>query len=400
MSTVDTTRIVKLSFVYHEFGAWYCDTVLDSSAALAVGSRVTLTIGDLPLIGYVKSSDADDPGQARAVIVGTPGWDRQLTAPLSYESVGSVLLSTVLQDLSTLAGEPIEQPADRSIGNAFAVAAQRPGEPLLLRDVLAAMVRAGFVSPWRADPDGVTRFGARSGVPVTARATRLGGETPLGMTRLAIDSPAAFLPGALYQGLPITRLDIYERSSKLEAHVYTSLNSLATMVLRKVAEWFPQLFYGYPRTYIVATVRDDQRLDLVPPPDAPHLAELLNVEQWNLGGSLTLPAVGASVTVSFRDALPTRPIILGFAPALPAEITLDASDRIRVGDSADEVEIAGGGRELAAPGTEIGQAIAYGDTVQMFIGLAQLPTPVKLMRAGTLIDLAGSPVAPISKVTL
>lgn len=82
-----------------------------------------------------------------------------------------------------------------------------------------------------------------------------------------------------------------------------------TSVLRMVASAFPSLVYGHPRTYIVAAVNADGTLDLVPPPDAPHLPELRRVEQWSVVE--LVPAKGTSVAVLFLDANPARPVVIG-----------------------------------------------------------------------------------------
>ena len=105
------------------------------------------------------------------------------------------------------------------------------------------------------------------------------------------------------------------------------------MIARIVAEAFPQLFYSFPRTYRVASVRSDKRLDLVPPDDAPHLPELNAVPQWGVGQ--VTPAVGSEVTVVFRDADPSRPIVVHWEfDAPPTEVHLQATSGLKLdGDS-------------------------------------------------------------------
>jgi hypothetical protein len=93
--------------------------------------------------------------------------------------------------------------------------------------------------------------------------------------------------------------------------------TIRTSTLRMVAESFPALFYGYPRTYIVAAVHADGRMDLDPPPDAQHLMPLKNAEQWSV---LTMvPALGSEVVVWFRDANPGRYIVMGAKGGAGAE---------------------------------------------------------------------------------
>jgi hypothetical protein len=104
--------------------------------------------------------------------------------------------------------------------------------------------------------------------------------------------------------------------------------SVRTSILRMVGEAFPALVYGYPRTYKVAAVRGDKTLDLVPPEDALHLPELDAVEQWGAAGHRLNHADGAEVTVVFRDADPSRPIVVSASPPSSSAATA------RVGDNA------------------------------------------------------------------
>jgi hypothetical protein len=101
-----------------------------------------------------------------------------------------------------------------------------------------------------------------------------------------------------------------------------------------VREAFPSLIYGHPRTYIVASVDDEGRLDLDPPPDAPELPALRAVEQWAVG--VLDPETGAEVVVHFRDANPARPIVVGArggpGAATPAPPAIPLGRVVRWGD--------------------------------------------------------------------
>lgn len=151
--------------------------------------------------------------------------------------------------------------------------------------------------------------------------------------------------------------------------------SLRTSIIRIVASAFPQLVYGYPRTYIVASVHDDYRLDLVPPPDAPHLPELKNVEQWTLGGALAKPKTGAECVVIFRDKSPTRPIVSGFAPGQVDLLDFD------------------NGTESLTPGQETGRVVRYGETIMFPSGAAAIPTALPIL--GSAHAATGAPAPPV-----
>lgn len=153
--------------------------------------------------------------------------------------------------------------------------------------------------------------------------------------------------------------------------------SLRALVIRIVADAFPALAYGYPRTYVVQAVRADGRLDLSPLPDAVGLPELPAVEPWTLGGAAVTPSPGAEVVIAFRDADPTRPVVVGYAQApaaggtsplasLPSALRLDAFALVEVGPSASAVELAGGGDGVARVGDCAGQLLWDALSMQLY----------------------------------
>ena len=153
--------------------------------------------------------------------------------------------------------------------------------------------------------------------------------------------------------------------------------TLRELVLRIVAEAFPALVYGVPRTYVVQAVRSDGRLDLSPPPDAVALPELVNVEPWTLNGVMVAPTPGTEVVVVFRDASPSRPVVVGYAQGVaaaggspnattPTRLEVDASTMVTVGASASAVELAGGGSGVARVGDCAGQLLWDALSMQLY----------------------------------
>lgn len=216
MSALGSQSVSEVGLEVPRFGVWHADVLLAGGAAPTVGDAVVLTVADLELQGTILRAGLDGPGKPRAVVVGAPGWERRLARPLSYQSDGGVRLSSVLHDLSVLAGETIEQPADKTIPAGFSAIAG-----CLLRDVLATLHRRGHVAPWRVDPDGVTRFGARIGSEFTGRATVLRADAALGCTVLGVDGVAGLLPGNLLSGSAIQRLGVYETAGALTAEAWS-----------------------------------------------------------------------------------------------------------------------------------------------------------------------------------
>ncbi len=157
-----TTRGTSLSLYFPNAGAWRADMTLESGDAPPVGSTVSLSCADLVLSGGVLRADVDAAGKPHAVIVGGLGWQSLVTRPISFQSDAGVRLSTVLTAIASASGEKLQQPTDKTIGDYYEVVASRDGAPVRWLDVLNDLARNGYVEAWRVDPDGVTRFGARS----------------------------------------------------------------------------------------------------------------------------------------------------------------------------------------------------------------------------------------------
>lgn len=214
MSDVGGIPVERCTLSLPRFGAWRAVAKLIGGSAPT--GPVSLTVGDLVLEGTVLRGGLDDSDDPSVTVVGAPGWDRAIRSPLSYQSDGGVRLRTVLADLSTRAAEPIDQPGDVSLGQAWAIPAAGR-----LRDALAALHRAGRLERWRVDPDGVTRFGARAGAEVTSRAEVLKRDQSLSQLEVGIDSVADMLPGNLLEGATILRVLVHESRARLYAEVWT-----------------------------------------------------------------------------------------------------------------------------------------------------------------------------------
>lgn len=311
MTSLGTQTVTRSSIYLPKWGGWHADQTLDGGE-LPSGD-VTVTSGTLALKGRVQRAAFDSPAKPRVVVFGGLGWQDLITRPLSFQSDSGVRLSTVLAALSRGSGQPIEQPADKTIGVYYECVASRPGEPVRWANALAELVRDGYAPPWRVDPDGVTRFGPRTPKAVSTRATALQPDAALGFVTYGIDDPVDFLPGNTIEGTPIERVIIRETSGKFEVDVYTTepkaVPSIGEQVRRIVAE--AMAAQDTVRTYMVAAVKSDGRLDLVPPTDMPHLPEMKNVEPWTLGGTKYEASPGEEVVVIKRDNRSTRPIVMG-----------------------------------------------------------------------------------------
>jgi hypothetical protein len=309
LSTLGSVHVLESTITIPEWGAWQVDCSLEGGTP-PTGDLVLKT-GSAVFKGRTLRSGFDGPDRPRVVIVGALGWQGSITAPLSFQSDAGVRLSTVLSAIARGAGQEIVQPTDVTIGNYYELVASRPGEIVRWADALDDLVRSGYVQPWRVDPDGVTLFGSRTPKEVAARATVLKQNAGVGITKYGIDDPIDFLPGNTIGGVKIARVVLREKSSKFEADVSTTEPAAPPSIRDQVRRMVRSEMENHVRTYIVAAVGSDGRVDLVPPPDSPHIPEMKHVEPWTLGGTKYEATPGEEMTVLFRDDRKTRPIVIG-----------------------------------------------------------------------------------------
>ena len=62
-----------------------------------------------------------------------------------------------------------------------------------------------------------------------------------------------------------------------------------------------------------------------------------------IAGAGVKPAVASVALVAFLDGDPAKPRVVGWDQTVPVSVTIDADTKIRLGPSADAVELAGGG---------------------------------------------------------
>lgn len=228
MSTLDALLVLRIHTLrIPPAGGFYVDLELDGNAFPAVGTRSTLRVADLPLVGTVTQAGFDDHptggARPRVTLEGGAGWALPLARQGAYTSAGGVRLSTVLRDLAGLAGEPYDAPAEAVLPASYGWPASTPREPVTGADVLADLMERGAIPTWRVDPaTGRTRF---DDWPTTGAADAdcrvLRRNLNRGRRTLGLDARiAAFLPGAAVENVAIRRLHLSETASKLEAEVY------------------------------------------------------------------------------------------------------------------------------------------------------------------------------------
>lgn len=316
MSALGTTQALSVTLMVPVSGCARADVLLDDGPLPS--GKTTLTIGDLKFSVGVLRSGFDDTGRPHAIVVAGLGWQSFLASPISFSSPAGVRLSTILSELSRRAGETIDAASytDKTLDEHFEASATRPGEPVRCADVLNDLVKSGFVgSPqWRVDPDGVTRFGARTPVAVAVRADAIRNDASVGITTYGVDAPASFLPGNTVDGQTIGRIVVRDDKGKLELDVYTPVAGKAAPTVRDLLQ---RIVGGgnaerVSTSYVVHSVNGDGTLNLAPATDSKHLPEIKDCEQWTIGGIKFTPVPGQEVAVLYRGARRTRPIAFAF----------------------------------------------------------------------------------------
>lgn len=223
MSFLGSKRILRVTLEMPRYGgAWA--KIATEAGAVAVGPA-TLTVGDLALVGAVVDGQAGEDGPSAWVGIWRSGtaWDTVLPARPAYQNDAGVKLSTVLAQLAKDCGAVIVQPTDRTLG-AFWTRPTRSasGKPRTGADELAALIKGRFLEPWWVDALGVTRFGTRTGVAVTAAARVLDRDRTRGTREIGTESPAAFAPGGTFEGATIAHLTVREHSAKITVETRVS----------------------------------------------------------------------------------------------------------------------------------------------------------------------------------
>lgn len=231
MSTLAGLPVLRAEVMVPAAGAWWGVFVLDATVLPNVG-RARFVLHDLELEGGIIRRDWDDhPGGGRVVAVarGGPGWDNEVTRKGLYEG-DNVKLSTVLRDLAGMAGEAYSAPPDVALGSALAWQASSATAPVCCVDVLHELIARGFLATWRVEPfSGQTVFApwpslgaADARGRVVARAGHRGRRT-VGLDTMI----AAFLPGAVLEGVPIVRTVYKVTAREVRADVYNVVTDAA-----------------------------------------------------------------------------------------------------------------------------------------------------------------------------
>lgn len=318
------------------WGAAMADVDMIDDTALEVGSRATLALGDLSLVGTIRPGGSFGGTAAYSWIAGGGGWASTVEA-LPYHNDAGIMLSAVASDLAADAGEfgAVLEVADRSLGQTWT----RPRGAA--RDQLDALSGG----QWWVAADGVTHLGPRSSTSISSSTLTVTHYDPAlrrAVVQVADDAIAALAPGVTLTapGLPapltIGAVDVAVTAERLQVVLWGEATG-AELFARIVAHLTAGTAYHSLAPYAVQSVGADGRVAVKPAdgrvPELPDASAIGHVPGLP-GASYTLQP-GAGVLVAWVAGDPGSPVCVAYpAGVLPASVLLDAGSSIAFGSGA------------------------------------------------------------------
>lgn len=333
-ATLEGHRVTHATVSIPAHGRWYAEVSIDGDHALS--GSVPLVVADLTLVGAIMSGGSHEGRSHFRVVGGNGGWGASIPSK-AYVNDAGVKASTVLQDAASECGESIL---------ASTLPTTRLGPSWVRADGPAART-LDLVAPrnWYVGTDGVTRIGTWPTTALAGNVTHGPVDKARGTVTLAAESIATILPGLVVDGL--TAVDVVHeigpkglRSTVYGARGGGSRTRMEAAVRALVESILPDIKFRGVHEYRV-TGQTGERLSLEPvrvSSDMPALGRV-KVMPGLPGCKATYPS-GMRVLVSFVDANPARPVVVGFSDAedpqfLATILTLanGSAFAARVGDS-------------------------------------------------------------------
>jgi hypothetical protein len=338
-ATLNGHRVKRARVTIPDARNWLADVQLEEDVALVNGSRATLVIDGLTLQGTSSRGGVFVGAGSYRIVGGAGGWGKQVE-PQGYAAPGGVLASTVIGDVARLSGETVQLASDFVVGPSFA------RERASASRILEQLAPDG----WYVDSLGVTRVGARPSGSVDPKAYETIERHPdLGYGVIATETPEAIVPGLAVTVGEFTFVPRVVRHVLDAGAIRTEVWERNTETFGDLArEFFPRLtFFGVyefrvVRQTLVPDTTTGGTLEIEPVDPSIGLPELATVPMRpGLAGSKVGLQIGTLVLVGFVNGDPGRPYVLAYEDVfgggfLPIETSIDASDKIKIGDGATE----------------------------------------------------------------
>ena len=333
--------------------------VLVEPATLAVGDRVTLTVGDVTMVGTVLRVGTFAARQTVDIVGGAGGWERDVPAQ-SYADQDGVALAAVAADLASVAGETLGTVPSRILGAAWHRVAGTASSAL--RDAVGDV--------WWVGLDGVTNLSARPVATSTAAGSVIveSYDPTTGRAILSAedDGVSRFLPGAriasdvLPQTITITETILRATTGSVRAEVVSDVHPMVALVASIVAALTRKtVFYGLYIYAVLGDTTDASDGHGTPPGSTPGgTVSLRNVsgvagipdmlsatKAHGIPGAYDTLAAGTLALVGFQEGDPSQPYVALYLPGQPlaSKVGIDSADTISLGAYTAAVPLARAG---------------------------------------------------------
>ena len=332
------------------WGASYHDVTCDTEFTLT--GACTLTIADLVVKCTVLSGGPAHGRSFYRLVAGAGGWANPIPAK-SYANDAGVKLSTVLGDAASAVGETIDATTVNQLTR-LGPAWTRPYDPA------SRVLELVAPNAWYVSENGLTRLGSRPPSTLTAKtATTSQIDLARGTCTIASDTIAGILPGLVCNGL--TAVDVeHEISAKggLRSKIWGAQGSGMSRRLaayRAIQDQLdPNRLFRGTYEYRIGT-QDGNRLNIQPVRVSTGVPSLNRVVvRPGVPGVKAQYALGARVLVTWVNADPSRPVVVGFEDAdgpgfLPISLAL-MSGTLAVARATDPVSVSVTSAEIVALG--------------------------------------------------
>ena len=329
-ATLDGHRVTRALVRIPAAGEWFADVEIDTEETLS--GQLTLTVGDLDLVGTVSRGGLWAGSSAYRIVAGAAGWGTEAGAR-GYG--GAVYRSTIIADLALATGETVASGyEDAFLGEAYA----RPSGTA--RRVLSALVGE---QGWYVSTAGVTTIAARASTAIGSeyQVTRVLPGSAVAI--VATEEPAAFQPGAtmLVGGSARTIASVELELTASQFRVYATLDDDGDRLKRAIRALIRDAMIEV-RHHGVWEYRvfgsSGNRWDLQIVESASGLPDLQGVPlRPGLPGGNADLTIGSVVLVGFVNGNPARPVVLAYEDPdgdgwAPPTVEIDATS-IELGDA-------------------------------------------------------------------
>lgn len=300
-------RVVSAHVSIPYYGTWTADVLVSVQDALAVGSKVTLTLGNLSLVGAVYRSGPFAGSSRLRIVGGGGGWMKQVTQQ-QYQLTGGVRLSLVLQDIASSIGEKVQIANDIVLGSSFVRESTQAGR--ILRQIAGPL--------WYVDTAGVTQVRpTRPASTVTSAflINRFDGDR--GEFEISTEDYASWQPGASFsnelvpaQTISLTTIDS-DNSGTLRFTILTvgpPTDRLIDDIRALVREEVELLTFTGVYEYVVQAT-DGVTVDAQPTSPSVPLPSLRKVPLHVGLPGRAKPDVGTRVHVTFLNSQPVGAVV-------------------------------------------------------------------------------------------